>query len=639
MREQIADPPGVAPPSGAEGDLAEIVRLLQLELAESNREVLALTLEFDARVAERTQALQETQDELQQTNSELRHLTQALEDRVAERTADLRRVNEALRREIAERSALEEQLRHSQKLEAIGQLAGGVAHDFNNLLMVINGYSQILVGKTEGTVREQLEEILRAGERAAGLTQQLLAFSRKQVLQPRLIDLNRHVLNLQKMLQRLIGEDVALEARLADALGAVEADPGQIEQVIINLAVNARDAMPVGGHLLLETGNLTVAEAAAQQHDLRPGAYVSLAVADTGCGIPPDVLEHIFEPFFTTKTEGKGTGLGLSMVYGIIKQSGGHIGVQSLPGQGTRFTIYLPQASEGPAPGPEPATVEPPRGGSETVLVVEDEAPVRRLAAGILAERGYRVIQAASADEALRLLGDAPAGAIRLVLTDVVMPGMNGLELSQRLAVKYPALRTIFMSGYTDHSLLHSGVLSPEEPFLHKPFTPSQLAEKVRSVLDASPAKATGEPGGARAESDPRPEGGRPDGTHHIRLLILDDEPQIRQMLDDYFREAGYSVTVVSDVPTALGVLPEGVDVVLSDIQMPGGTGIDFLRQARQINPDLGIFLITGYPTVETLVNARIEGAAGYFRKPLHLEEIDARLRAFLAKRAGPAAA
>jgi PAS domain S-box-containing protein len=386
---------------------------------------------------------------------------------------------------FAELQRSQETLRQAQKLEAIGQLAGGIAHDFNNLLTVINGYSQMLLMRLppEDRSRGKVEEILQAGERAAGLTQQLLAFSRKQVLQPRVLDLNDRVLDLQKMLRRLIGEDIALEACLSQPLGRVHADPGQIEQVIINLAVNARDAMPRGGSLQLTTANVTLDDAAASAVGLPPGAYAHLSVADTGCGMTPEVMERIFEPFFTTKGDGKGTGLGLSTVYGIIHQSGGSVTVQSRPGHGATFTIYLPIVEEPVEEPTKAAPLEPLRGGGETVLVVEDAGLVRRLAAEILADQGYRVVEAESAEQALDVLHASEPGAVRLMLTDIVLPGMNGLDLSRRVAAEHPAVKVILMSGYTDHSLLQEGALDSNLPFLHKPFTPSGLLQKVQAIL------------------------------------------------------------------------------------------------------------------------------------------------------------
>jgi signal transduction histidine kinase len=396
-----------------------------------------------------------------------------------------------LEEEVAERTqALERtqtQLVQAQKMEAVGQLAGGIAHDFNNLLTVITGRSEILLEDLSGqdAARTQVELIKRTAERAAALTQQLLAFSRKQILQPVAVDLNVAVTRIEPMLRRLIGEHVAVSAALEPALGTVSADPTQLDQIIVNLAVNARDAMPGGGQITLSTANVELGEADARRHPgLRPGRYVMLAVADTGAGMDAATQAHIFEPFFTTKEPGKGTGLGLSMVYGIVQQSGGHIRLDSEPGRGATFRIYLPRV-EAPvwAPGPSPAPARPER-GSETILLVEDETDLRDLAREILEGQGYTVLIAGDPQEALRLAGGF-AGSIHLLLTDVVMPQMSGRELATRLAPGRPDMKVLYMSGYTDDVIVGHGVLDPRLAFLSKPFTPGTLAGKVREVLEA----------------------------------------------------------------------------------------------------------------------------------------------------------
>jgi PAS domain S-box-containing protein len=394
-------------------------------------------------------------------------------------------------RDQTDRQQLEAQLRVSQKMEGIGRLAGGIAHDFNNLLTAILGYSELMEAQLpdDEDLRSSLHEIHRAGERAAALTRQLLAFSRKQVLQPRLLDLNTIVSEVEKLLRRLIGEDVKLVTRLDPALGSVRADPGQLEQVLMNLAVNARDAMPEGGTLTVETAN-TVLDAgfAAGNPGARSGEYAALTVADTGIGMSDEVRNHAFEPFFTTKEQGKGTGLGLATAYGIVKQSDGYITVASEPGRGTTFRIYFPRATGAAAPsglGERPALS--PR-GTETILLVEDESGVRRLSCTILEAQGYTVLEAASGDEALEI-ARSHAGEIHLLATDVVMPGMSGRVLWDRLRVLRRDPRVLFMSGYTDDAIARHGVLEPGIAFLQKPFTPFSLAQKVREVLDA-PVKA-----------------------------------------------------------------------------------------------------------------------------------------------------
>ena len=398
-----------------------------------------------------------------------------------------RDITERKEAELA-RAKLEEQLRQSQKLESVGRLAGGVAHDFNNLLTVINGYCDLLLGELEapGSLRGYAEAIRKAGERATGLTKQLLAFSRKQVIEPRLLDLNAAIRDSAPMLQRLIGEDVRLETRLDGSLGQVMADPDQIHQVLMNLAVNARDAMPDGGCLDIETGNVDVAEegSAAIHPDAVPGRYVLMSVSDTGSGMDATVRQHIFEPFFTTKESGKGTGLGLSTVYGIVRQSGGWIEVRSEAGAGTQFNVYLPRL-DGCAVPERSAPSASTGGGSETILIVEDQPAVRSFTKAVLKRQGYQVVEASSGEEAITAARRHP-GRIHLLLTDVVLPGINGRELSVELSAVRQDMRVLFISGYTADVIAHRGVLDRGVAFLQKPFTPDELAEKVRTVL-ASP--------------------------------------------------------------------------------------------------------------------------------------------------------
>jgi two-component system cell cycle sensor histidine kinase/response regulator CckA len=390
--------------------------------------------------------------------------------------------------DVTERRLLEEQFRQSQKMEAIGQLAGGIAHDFNNLLTVITGYSDLATRKLqrEDPLRRNIEEIKKAGERAASLTRQLLAFSRKQVLQPKVLDLNAVISELEKMLRRLIGEDVELRTALESGLGSIKADPGQIEQVIMNLAVNARDAMPAGGKLLIETENVSLSQEYAGQHiAVTPGSYVMLAVSDTGTGMDEKTKARIFEPFFTTKELGKGTGLGLSTVYGIVKQSGGSIWVYSEVGHGTTFKVYLPRIDEGAQEYRQTAETEEALQGTETILLAEDEEMVRTLAREILETYGYQVLEAANGGAAL-LICERHTGAIDLLITDVIMPEMSGRELSERLSHLRPAMKVLYMSGYTDDAIIHQGVLDTGANFIQKPFSPDALAQKVREVLDKS---------------------------------------------------------------------------------------------------------------------------------------------------------
>ena len=394
------------------------------------------------------------------------------------------------RRAYDELAETQGQLEQAQKMDAIGRLAGGVAHDFNNLLTVILGRTDLLLHPLapEDPMRRGIELIRRTAGRAADLTRQLLAFSRKQVLEPVVLDLNAVTIDMKDMLGRLIGEDIALLTTPTPGLGRVKADRGQIEQVIMNLAVNARDAMPQGGRLILETADVELDDEYLRRHvGARPGPHVMLAVSDTGTGIPREIQSQIFEPFFTTKEPGKGTGLGLATVYGIVKQSGGYIEVDSEPGRGTTFRIYLPRfdaAAVAAERGPRPVGAA---GGTETILLVEDEEGVRELARDILRASGYMVLEARNGAEAL-LLSERHHGPLDLLLTDVVMPRMSGRELAERLAPLRPDLSVLYMSGYTDDAVIRHGVLGAGTAFLQKPFTPAVLVQRVRETLDTAPA-------------------------------------------------------------------------------------------------------------------------------------------------------
>ena len=388
-----------------------------------------------------------------------------------------------------EKHQLEEKLRQSQKMEAIGKLAGGIAHDFNNLLTAVRGHAELLLegNAIDGEVREGLEEIAKAADRAASLTRQLLAFSRRQVLQPRIVDVNRVVIDMEKMLARLIGEHITLLTALDPTIAKIKADPSQIEQVILNLTVNARDAMPQGGSLTIQTSEADLTEADRVRHSyIVPGRYVRIMVRDNGVGMPRETLERAFEPFFTTKEPGKGTGLGLSTVYGVVKQSEGYIWAESQPAGGTEFRIYLPAVAESPEePAAPPVIVAKPQ--QATVLVVEDESAVRSLIRRILEKRGYAVLTAENGKQALEVVGNH-AGPLDLVITDVVMPNMGGRELSLHLAHIRPELRILYMSGYTEDDVVRHGVIEQMVSFLAKPFTSDDLLEKVRAMLEDNAA-------------------------------------------------------------------------------------------------------------------------------------------------------
>ncbi len=463
-------------------DVTEFVKLRRLERDHDRR-----ATELQSRAGQMEVEILRRSQELQAANAALRQLQEQLEDRVRARTVELERAHAALRQS-------ETQLRQAQKLEAVGRLAGGVAHDFNNLLTVILGYGTMLRDQMPATdsARRDFDEVVLAAERASRLTGQLLAFSRQQVLEPRVLDLNAVLAELDGMLRRLIGEDIDLVTAATDGLWRVKADPGQLEQVVVNLAVNARDAMPTGGKLTLETANVTLDEHYAHAHaEVRPGEYVMFAVSDTGTGIPPELRNRLFEPFFTTKERGRGTGLGLSTIHGIVKQSEGHIEVYSELGRGTTFKVYLPRVRDSldatprqPAPDQD-AVLR----GSETILVVEDEDAIRRVVRKALEQRGYTVLEAADGAQGLNLLQQG-ATTLDLLIADVVMPHMGGAELVRHVEFDRPDLPVLFVSGYTDRALVHQGWRRPGTAFLQKPFTLEALAGKVRQLLDAAPSRS-----------------------------------------------------------------------------------------------------------------------------------------------------
>ncbi|MGH9492069.1 MAG: response regulator [Terriglobales bacterium] len=413
---------------------------------------------------------------------------------------------EAIAEDVTERRSLERQLRQAQKMEAVGRLAGGVAHDFNNLLTVIRGYAELMLEEEDrDKLRRYAESILKTADRTASLTRQLLAFSRKQVLWTRVLDLNAVVAEIQKMLPPLIGEDVHVIVVPGPKLGRVKADPGQLEQVLLNLAINARDAMPKGGKLVLETANVECDEGYCALHPgAQPGSYVMLAVSDNGCGMDPETQSHIFEPFFTTKPKDKGTGLGLATVYGIVKQSGGHVWVYSEPGIGTTFKVYLPRVEEAVTSERPQPRFEEPAAVTESILLVEDEEGVRRLAREFLEQRGYRVLEARNGAEALAVAA-SHTGPIDLLVTDIVMPGMRGRELAEKLSSSRPRMKILYISGYTDGTIVENGELGPGSPFLEKPFSSDALARKVREVLNG--ASAQGEPPAGPEAPEPAEKG------------------------------------------------------------------------------------------------------------------------------------
>jgi PAS domain S-box-containing protein len=387
--------------------------------------------------------------------------------------------------DITQRKRMEEQLLHSQKMEAVGRLAGGVAHDFNNMLTIIAGYNRMILDRLspQDSLSGYAEEVLKAADRATALTQQLLAFSRRQIMKPRVIDANALILTTEKMLRRLIGEDIDLAINLAPGVGNIRVDPGHLEQAVFNLAANARDAMPGGGRLIIETGSAHLDETYVRTHaGVRPGDYVMIAVSDNGLGMDAETKRHIFEPFFTTKEAGKGTGLGLATVYGIVKQSGGDIWVYSEPAKGTTFKMYFPVVAEA-AETAEGGATRPQSRGTETILLAEDEDGVRTLASTMLEQRGYTVLKAKDAREALEIAA-AHRGDIALLVTDVIMPNKSGRQLAEELLRSRPSLKVLFLSGYTENTVVHHGVLEEGVDFLAKPFSHDTLARTVREILD-----------------------------------------------------------------------------------------------------------------------------------------------------------
>jgi PAS domain S-box-containing protein len=508
-----------------------------------------------------------------------------------------------------DKAKLQMQIHRAQKIESIGRLAGGVAHDFNNMLTVVNGYSQLEMARLSSgdPLRTSLVEIHKAGERAASLTQQLLAFSRKQVLQPRVLDLNRLVEEMQPMLGRLVGEAVEVCVAFHTGCGLVRADPPQLEQVIVNLVVNARDAMPGGGSLLIETADVERDEAYSHLHpEARAGRYIMLAVSDTGMGMDEATRQRVFEPFFTTKEVGEGKGLGLSAAEGIVVQSGGHVNLYSEPGHGTTFKIYLPAFNQ-TAPAVVPSAPVPELDGTETVLVVEDQAEVREYAVKVLKGFGYHVIDVASGNAALRYC-EWEHRRIHLLLTDVMMPNMSGRKLANRLREVRPQTKVLFMSGYTDDVILHNGMLEQGVPFIQKPFSPEELAGKVRAVL---------------GPSAPR-----------VRILVADDETSVRGFLREVLTEEGYEVVEAANGKEAIEQARASVvDLVITDLVMPEQEGLETIQALRKDLPGARIIAISGAFEGQFLRPAQLLGANAVLSKPINPELLLATVAEVLVRR------
>jgi signal transduction histidine kinase/CheY-like chemotaxis protein len=522
----------------------------------------------------------------------------------------------AVKRAEEEHARLEEQLRQSQKMESVGRLAGGVAHDFNNYLTVINGYCEMLLeGSDAGPeIRDGLQEIRAAGERAAAITQQLLAFSRKQIATPTVLSLNQVVTDSGQLLQRLIGEDITIVTRLDPDSGNVLGDAQQLGQVLMNLVINARDAMPGGGQIVIETGKRKIDEVTAARSEVRPGRYSVLSVADTGVGMSAEIQQRIFEPFFTTKGVGTGTGLGLSTAYGIVRHAGGWIDVQSSRGTGSRFEIWLPltdvAAADADAGAPQAAASV--ARGAETLLVVEDQDDVRRMALAILKANGYRLLEAGNAEQALGLSATY-GGKIDLLLTDVIMPGLNGRQLADRLVVERPGLKVLYTSGYTADVITLQGSLEPGMEYLPKPFGAAQLSAKVRQVLSSGTAKG--------------------------RLLLIEDDPAVRGLLRQILVTAGYVVMEAGDGRIGMTKLERhAIDLVITDLVMPEQEGLETLRHLRATRPELPVIAISGAFGGSFLKTARRFGAIATLPKPIDSEELLRAVRQALTSSAAPQA-
>ena len=529
------------------------------------------------------------------------------------------RVRGALQ-DIDDRRRLEDQLRQSQKMDAIGQLAGGVAHDFNNVLSVILSYASFIIdGLPPGdATRDDVEQIRVAGMRATELTRQLLTFSRQQALAPRLLDLNAVLAGFEKMLRRLVGAHVSVTVILGEGLGRVFLDTSQLEQVIMNLAVNARDAMLGGGTLTVETSSATLdANYAAEHHGVTPGDYVMIAVSDTGHGMDASTRARIFEPFFTTKPKGKGTGIGLATVYGIVAQSGGHIWVYSKPGSGTTFRVYFPLRSAAPGTAPSMIPRRPPaRRGTETILVVEDDEQVRVAVRSVLYRAGYNVLEANNGADAL-IVSEQYTGRVHLLLTDVVMPRLSGPELARRLGRARPEMRVLFMSGYERETLAPHGVAEGEPQVLSKPILPDVLLATIGEMLDASPT------------SRPRPDlvarSTRPAATRGERILHVDDEEALVLLTGRLLKGLGYRVSGFTDPHEALRAFeaqPNEFDAVITDITMHAMSGFDLVREIRRTRADVPVVVMSGYFRADDLRDAETLGLGALLVKPDSIDEL-----------------
>ena len=554
-------------------------------------------------------------------------LYRAAEREIAERRraeSALQTLNATLERRIldalAEQAETEARLHQAQKMEAVGRLTGGVAHDFNNLLQVISGNLQLLTKDVAGSARaeQRVRNALAGVSRGSQFASQLLAFGRRQPLAPKVINVGRLIRTWDDMLKQALGEAIEVETIIAGGLWNTIVDPVQVETAILNLAINARDAMEGRGKLTIEAGNASIDDAYAARHeDVNPGHYLMLAITDTGCGMPSDVLARVFEPFFTTKPEGQGTGLGLSMVFGFVKQSGGHIKIYSEPGQGTTVRIYLPRTQEREDLAADTET-GPITGGSETILVVEDDEEVRRTAADILADLGYRVLKAKDADSALAIVESGVP--IDVLFTDVVMPGsLRSPELARKAKERIPDIAVLFTSGYTDNAIVHGGKLDPGVHLLSKPYSREALARKLRHLIRNQQQRGSVSRMNTRAErtlsADPLP--GR------LRVLLVEDDALIRVSTFDMLETLGHDVSEASNANDALAmVLTSKFDVLLTDISLPGVSGSELAVQAVALAPSLKVIFATGYDQVRGY-----EATAVLLRKPFTEEHLAVALR------------
>ena len=493
----------------------------------------------------------------------------------------------------------QEQLRQAQKMDAIGKLTGGVAHDFNNLLQVISGNLQLLTGDVAGNPRAErrVANAMAGVTRGSRLAAQLLAFGRRQPLAPKVVNIGRFVRELDDLLRRALGEAVEVETVIAGGLWNTLVDVGNVENALLNLAINARDAMDGQGKLTIEAGNALLDEAYAKSHgDLKAGQYVMLAVTDTGSGIAPEVLAQVFEPFFTTKPEGQGTGLGLSMVYGFVKQSGGHVKIYSEPGHGTTVKIYLPRSvqSEDRLVALDDAGV---RGGNETILVAEDDDEVREIVVSMLADLGYRVLKARDAESALSIIDSGIA--IDLLFTDVVMPGpVRSTELARKAVERQPGMAVLFTSGYTENAIVHGGRLDEGVELLSKPYTREALARRVRHLLAQRPPATPNEAGHAPSPSMPPPH-----ASSSLRVLVVEDDALIRMSIAEMLESRGHTVFEAGDGHEAIRLhTSETIDVLLADVGLPGMNGVDVAARMREGQPDLPVLFATGDQTANGVV-------------------------------------